>query len=261
MKKTITLLALLFQVVFASAQIGAVAPDFTVTDLNGEEHNLYTYLDAGKVVVLDVSATWCGPCWSLHQAHTLNDLNNLYGPDGTDQIVVIFYEGDAGTGDDAINGTGGNTLGDWVTGTTYPIINESPLTLSLNTYAPEGFPTVNIISPDDKKIKADVYNQNLAGMEAAINQIITLGPTSTNDEELLAEVKLSSNPTNGAFSVTHPVVEGQLSIVDVTGKVIYTSVLSATGTTAVDVQTTAGMYFVQIATADNKVATKKVIIE
>ena len=45
----------------ASAQLpdGSVAPDFTATDLNGEEHNLYSYLDSGYQVILDFSATWC----------------------------------------------------------------------------------------------------------------------------------------------------------------------------------------------------------
>ena len=38
---------------------GTYCPDFTGTDLNGNVHNLYTYLDAGYTVVVDVSATWC----------------------------------------------------------------------------------------------------------------------------------------------------------------------------------------------------------
>ena len=43
---------------------GSFGQDFTVTDQFGEVHNLYNYLDEGYTVILDVSATWCGPCWS-----------------------------------------------------------------------------------------------------------------------------------------------------------------------------------------------------
>jgi hypothetical protein len=42
-----------------SAQMaaGTLAPDFTGTDLNGNTWNLYTLLDSGKTVFIDVSAT------------------------------------------------------------------------------------------------------------------------------------------------------------------------------------------------------------
>lgn len=44
------------------AQVGNPASDFTVTDTEGETHQLYDYVEAGKVVVLDFYYTTCGPC-------------------------------------------------------------------------------------------------------------------------------------------------------------------------------------------------------
>lgn len=38
------------------------AVDFTVTDLNGNSHNLFSILAAGKYVCLDFFFTTCGPC-------------------------------------------------------------------------------------------------------------------------------------------------------------------------------------------------------
>ncbi|MBK9288092.1 MAG: hypothetical protein IPN38_10495 [Flavobacteriales bacterium] len=46
---------------------------------------------------MDCSATWCGPCWNLHQSGSLEQLHANYGPDGTDQIRALPYEADAST--------------------------------------------------------------------------------------------------------------------------------------------------------------------
>lgn len=43
-----------------------VAPDFTITDSNGEEHQLYAdYLDQGKSVLIEIFYTTCPPCNSI----------------------------------------------------------------------------------------------------------------------------------------------------------------------------------------------------
>jgi len=58
----VTLTALLFTLsnFHAKAQLanGAVAPDWTLKDINGVSYHLYDYLNAGKTVILDFYATW-----------------------------------------------------------------------------------------------------------------------------------------------------------------------------------------------------------
>lgn len=102
MKKNYLLtLAVMFSVSNSFSSLppdGSIVPDFTATDINGNEINLYSLLDSGYTVVLDFTATWCMPCWDYHTAHHLKDLWEDHGPAGadgvnantTDDVYVIF---------------------------------------------------------------------------------------------------------------------------------------------------------------------------
>jgi peroxiredoxin len=91
MKKLFTLLFVVMSFATAKAQLadGSIAPDWTMTDINGQSHTLYNYLDSGYVVFLDFSATWCPPCWSYHNGHAFRDLYNQYGQ--VQQIIKYVY--------------------------------------------------------------------------------------------------------------------------------------------------------------------------
>lgn len=151
MKRTLRILSVLCMLLtgtnmsFAQLSDGSIAPDFTATDINGTTYHLYDYLDQGKTVVIDVSATWCGPCWAYHNSGALEDLYTTYGPTGTNEMMVFYVEGDGATTLADLYGTGTNTQGNWVTGTPYPIIDNSGIA---NSYAIRYFPTIYMICPD-----------------------------------------------------------------------------------------------------------------
>jgi len=134
----------------ASAQLpdGSIAPNFTTVDINGNTHTLYDYLNEGKVVVIDIFATWCPPCWNYHQSHALSDAYDLYGPAGTDQMMIFGVEGDNSTNSEClynIPGCNSTTLGDWVTGVPYPLVEDSDIT---SLYQLPYWPIIYVIYPD-----------------------------------------------------------------------------------------------------------------
>ncbi|GAB4489263.1 MAG: hypothetical protein OHK0019_06600 [Saprospiraceae bacterium] len=138
--------------VHAQLANGSIAPNFTVTDINGNTWTLYDLLDEGKTVYLDFFATWCGPCWSYHNTHALKDLWEEYGPPGTDEAFVFSIEGDANTNNACLYGPAGcvgGTQGNWVDGTPYPIVESSTVRAQ---YAVAFYPTIYMICPANKKI-------------------------------------------------------------------------------------------------------------
>ena len=153
------MVALFFLPNNSNAQVAdyTYAEDFTITDINGTVHNLYTYLDEGKYVLLDLSATWCPPCWSYHQTHILNDVHNTYGPAGTDEMVVIMIEGDANTTSADLAGTGSNTLGDWITDTDYPIVDGVDGSNLAQALELAFWPTFYLICPNRMIIQDERY--------------------------------------------------------------------------------------------------------
>ncbi|MDZ4679423.1 MAG: T9SS type A sorting domain-containing protein [Saprospiraceae bacterium] len=121
---------------------GSIAPNFTGTDILGETWTLYDALDQGKTAIIEIVSTQDDESWNYHSLQTLQNLYAAYGPTGTDEMVVFLIEGDADTNTDCLFGAPGcvgGTIGDWVTGTLYPIIDDASIA---ETYEISSFPTI-----------------------------------------------------------------------------------------------------------------------
>lgn len=150
MKNAYLIFALsIFSVLKVQAQLqpGDWATPFNLTDINGTDHRLYDHLSEGKAVVMIISAAWCAPCWSLHTSGVMEEVYETYGPNGSDEIMVFFIEGDPGTSYEQLTGQEGPSQGNWVDGTVYPMIDVESFQLPA-AYGLQAFPTVVMICPD-----------------------------------------------------------------------------------------------------------------
>lgn len=84
------LLTILSIIIFFSAYSQVNAPDFTMTDTQGNTFNLYDECDLGKTIVLNFFYTTCPSC--QHGVPTLDSIWNSYGSSG-DSVWVWGIEG------------------------------------------------------------------------------------------------------------------------------------------------------------------------
>ena len=77
----------------AGTDVGATMPEYTAMLLDGSKFDLATHRN--KVVLLNLWATWCGPCRA--EIPELEKMHADYGPKGFEVIGVSLDEGGAET--------------------------------------------------------------------------------------------------------------------------------------------------------------------
>ena len=145
--------------------------------------------------------------------------------------MVFFIEGDGNTVTN-LGGSGGGTLGDWITGTPYPIIctdGTVNTTAVKSAYAVSYWPTIYMVCPDRTLIEA--------GQSSIPYSLVSCNPAATfsNDPNVMSYsgASIQCNGTlapvvtimnNGINNLTSLDVE-----VDVTGNTTFNTTVSWTG--------------------------------
>ena len=101
-----------------------------------------------------------------------------YGPAGSNEIGVLFVEGDGSTGLAELNGTG-NTQGDWVTGTPYPILDDAAIG---NLYQIGYYPTMYGICPN--RTVYEIGTGSVSALLSALQQNCGVGSFSGSQDNI-----------------------------------------------------------------------------
>lgn len=182
----------------AGWQNGEVAPDWSLTDIEGKTYKLHDILNSGKHVILEFTASWCKSSWKYHKSGKLQTLWEMYGPEGTDEIMIFMIEADMSTNSKCLHGsTGcvGGTNGNWVNGTKFPVIsitgkngNTLPAQYKLKSY-----PSLFVINAKDKRcFKAG--QPTIAGWQSWLFQsfkMTCLAEVKCNNEQISNNVTLT----------------------------------------------------------------------
>ena len=218
MKTLRTIIAFLIISASSHAQLanGSIAPDFNLKDINGAWHHLYQYLAEGKTVFVKFFACHCPSCWSYHNTGKLENLYQNYGPNGTDQIMVIMIEYDQWNGTDEFNGTAGWTQGDWTANSSIPKINaENPDRDIFADYNMIYFPMVYKICTDKTTELMDI---NYSTAELFQKADACPGSLAVKENEEVVEIIVDQK--NQKIILNNIKNLKYLNIINITGQII-----------------------------------------
>ena len=252
------LLGLLGNAQVNNYSIGDVVDDFTVTDVHGVEHNLYTITASGKYVYLDFFFDTCGPCQQT--TPIFNEFYDKYGcnsgdlymisiNDGSDSDAeVIAFENQFGGSFNhapAVSAQGGSAAVD-------------------NNFGVNAYPTYCLIGPDNTLVERDIWPLTgvetfeatfPTGFEPQVMQC-TLGLADATTYDL----NIYPTVSNGEFTINLPRrVESYVAIFNTLGQQVFQNNYSDKNIN-LNLQLAQGVYLIKV-TADNNSVTKRIIIE
>lgn len=191
------LLSLLFAMFTCVASFAQTATDFTANDCNGTSHNLFSELNAGKVIVL----CWVMPCAACTgPALTSHNIVQSYATTNPNTVYLYLC-------DDYAN-TACSSLNSWAASngiTTATRFSNSAI--DMNDYGSTGMPKIVVLGGANHTVFYNVNNTvNVNSLQNAINAALTT--TGINDLNTnVTSFSLSPNPANNSAVIKFNLVK------------------------------------------------------
>lgn len=197
---------------------GSTVADFTVTDTQGNTHNLYTYTSQGKYVMLDFFFDTCPPCQATSQY--FSQLYETYGCNAGDLVCLAINNGtDTNAEVDAYKAAFGGPFahppGVGIEGGCTPV----DAAFGINAY-----PTYCLIGPTNVMINNDIWPVS------SMTQFVAAFPAGSNitQQACLTSIQESASPTlglaptitTGSVEVTMDRITGRMLVMDLLGATI-----------------------------------------
>lgn len=259
MKKNYTLFLLLSLFVFtAKAQITiSTAPDFTVTDLNGNSFNLFSTLAQGKYVAIDFFFTACQPCQATAPKFKAAYIN--YGCNTGNVVFISIDNGDTDPAclayENSFIGAGGP-----------PVFSgkDGGGDAAVSAFMPAAFPTLILIAPNKQIVEKDMWPISTAASFDPFFSPHGLSysacATGIGDVASPFNFSMFPNPASSALNISssnHSEISA-VKIIDFTGRTLLAENLG-TGNESVRVDIEAlpkGIYFAEIITSEGRLTQK-----
>lgn len=242
---------------------GSTVDDFTVTDTQGQVHNLNAYAAAGKYVLLDFFFYDCGPC-QINASH-YSALYQTYGCNGGDLICI---EVNNGMDNDALTEAFSE---DFAPAYAHPPAVGSGGGMELtNTFGVGAFPTFCLIGPDKMMINQDIWPLS-NGMQTFVDAF----PENSGIEAMACATGITEPEATQAFTVLPTITDryitvsssgpgaavSALRLFDLTGRTMMETAVTAGTSRELDLGSLpTGQYFVKLFTGEGLEKTRRIAI-
>lgn len=242
---------------------GSLVADFTVTDTDGNVHNLYTYTAQGKYVILDFFFDTCPPCQATSQY--FSQLYQTYGCNSGNLICIAMNNGtDTNAEVDAYEAAYG---GSWAHPPAIGI--EGGCTPVDNAFGVNAYPTYCLIGPDNLMKQQDIWPiSNMSTFVAAFPAGHNIAPMSClvgiGETAALPSFTAYPVPTSGMVTLELPAeMRGllQAEVSDAAGRVVFSAPINGNSIAQLDLSALAdGRYLLRVTAGDGQMAISRIAI-